>query len=82
MKDEIINIICNFMTLSDIDIDKPFQYYDISSLIFVKLIMEIETKYNIEFEDDILLINNYENIDAFIQDINFRMENAQGFLSI
>lgn len=65
---EIIKLITEIGELSDnIDLDTTFDKIELDSIGFVTIIVEIETNYEIEFDDENMLITNYQSIGEFVE---------------
>ena len=66
--DDIIKLITEIGELSDnIDLDTTFDKIELDSIGFVTIIVEIETNYEIEFDDENMLITNYQSIGEFVE---------------
>lgn len=46
----------------------------VNSLEFVSIVIELETEFDIEFDDDMLLISSYENIGQLVDYISKKVE--------
>ena len=46
----------------------------VDSLEFVSIIIDIELEFDIEFDDDMLLISNYENVGQLVDYIHSKTE--------
>lgn len=46
----------------------------VNSLEFVSIVIELETEFDIEFDDDMLLISSYENIEQLVDYISQKVE--------
>ena len=46
----------------------------VDSLEFVSIIIDIELEFDIEFDDDMLLISNYENVGQLVDYIHSKAE--------
>lgn len=71
-KKEIIDEIINFLPINLGNHNNSFMYTDLSSLgldsiSFINIIVMIEDKYNITFEDDKLLFNSYSSLDSLAE---------------
>ena len=51
----------------DIDLNKSFMENEIDSLLLIKIIVDIEELLNIEFQEDDLIMNQYNSIQDFIK---------------
>ena len=47
----------------------------VNSLEFVSIVIELETEFDIEFDDDMLLISSYNNIGQLVDYISKKVEN-------
>ena len=65
---EIIRLIVEIEELSDnIGLDTTFDEIELDSIGFVSIIVEFETNYEIAFDDENMLITNYQSIDDFVE---------------
>ena len=75
---EIIKLITEIGELSDnIDLDTTFDKIELDSIGFVTIIVEIETNYEIEFDDENMLINNYRSIGDFVEYVKKKITKAK-----
>ena len=51
----------------EIDLNKNFMENEIDSLLLIKIIVDIEEALNIEFQEDDLIMNQYDSIQDFIR---------------
>jgi len=51
---------------------KTFQALNINSVVFVQLVVMCEQEFNMEFEDDMLLISKYPTIESFLNYISIK----------
>ena len=56
-------------------LDLSFEDGIVNSLEFVSIVIELETEFDIEFDDDMLLISSYENIGQLVDYISKKVEN-------
>ena len=75
---EIIKLITEIGELSDnIDLDTTFDEIELDSIGFVTIIVEIETNYEIEFDDENMLITNYQSIGEFVEYVKKKTAKAK-----
>lgn len=75
---EIIKLITEIGELSDnIDLDTTFDEIELDSIGFVTIIVEIETNYGIEFDDENMLITNYQSIGEFVEYVKKKTAKAK-----
>ena len=55
-------------------LDLSFEDGIVNSLEFVSIVIELETEFDIEFDDDMLLISSYENIGQLVDYISKKVE--------
>lgn len=69
-RDEIKEILLaecvNDRNKDNFDMDTRFEKIGIRSIQFIKALVNLEMKYNIEFEDEDLELNTYKTIGQFI----------------
>lgn len=78
IRDEIISILSEVTGAEPISItgDKMLEDLEIDSILFIQLVIKCETNFNIQFDDDMLLISNFSKIDEFIEYIEKKHEIA------
>ena len=65
---EIIKLIFEIGELSNnIGLDTAFDEIELDSIEFITIIVEVETNYEIEFDDENMLISNYQSIGDFVE---------------
>lgn len=52
--------------LDQSDLTKRMEDLEINSIIFVKIVIQCELKFSFEFENEMLVLNKFENLDAFV----------------
>lgn len=68
IKDRIKNCIKNIVGGSaEIEEDVDIKVYGIDSLLKVQLVIALEEKFNVSFQDDDINQNNFETINAIIE---------------
>lgn len=55
-------------------INLSFEDGIVNSLEFVSIVIELETEFDIEFDDDMLLISSYKNIGQLVDYISQKVE--------
>ncbi len=70
MEEKIINLLLEVLS-KDIDkntisIDEPLTSYGINSVLFIKFVLSIEEELDIEFSEDWLSMDRFENIKSII----------------
>ena len=65
---KIIDIIADLLELPQdkIKTNMSFASLQIDSILFIKLIVRCESELNIEYDDDMLIVEQYNNIQEFI----------------
>lgn len=75
---EIIKLIFEIGELSDnIGLDTAFDEIELDSIEFITIIVEVETNYEIEFDDENMLINNYRSIGDFVEYVKKKITKAK-----
>lgn len=75
---EIIKLMSEAGELPDnIGLDTTFNQIELDSIGFVTIIVEIETNYGIEFDDENMLITNYQSIDDFVEYVKKKIAKAE-----
>jgi len=67
-KKQIIDIISSILEkkLRDDDFLKPLEELNFDSIIFIRIIVQCETQFDFEFEDSMLLMSKYSDLNEFI----------------
>ncbi|GLB25314.1 hypothetical protein LXJ15735_15550 [Lacrimispora xylanolytica] len=60
-REKVLSIISKF-----VDMDDNFDFNLIESIMFVKMILELEEIFHIEFEDEMLSAFKFSTVDSFI----------------
>jgi len=75
---EIIKLIFEIGELSNnIGLDTAFDEIELDSIEFITIIVEVETNYEIEFDDENMLINNYRSIGDFVEYVKKKITKAK-----
>ena len=75
---EIIKLIFEIGELSDnIGLDTAFDEIELDSIEFITIIVEVETNYEIEFDEENMLINNYRSIGDFVEYVKKKITKAK-----
>ena len=75
---EIIKLIFEIGELSDnIGLDTDFVDIELDSIEFITIIVEVETNYEIEFDDENMLINNHRSIGDFVEYVKKKITKAK-----
>lgn len=61
------------LTVVQINMTDRFEDIGVNSLNFIKFIVNIESEFGFEFEDDALNLNNYKNIMSMVDYIDKRV---------
>jgi acyl carrier protein len=70
IEETIINIIKSILdTSDDIKKDAVIRNLGIDSIVFIQILVNIETQFNIEFPDEMLSINTMNTIDDMVETI-------------
>ena len=65
---EIVKLIFEIGELSDnINLNTTFDEIELDSIEFITIIVEVESNYEIEFDDENMLISNYQRIGDFVE---------------
>ena len=56
--------------------EQTFDELEIDSILFIRLVVQSETEFNIQFEDEMLLITKFPDVDTFAKYIQARYESA------
>lgn len=65
---EIVKLLFEIGELSDnINLNTTFDEIELDSIEFITIIVEVESNYEIEFDDENMLISNYQSIGDFVE---------------
>ncbi|MDR2407856.1 MAG: non-ribosomal peptide synthetase [Bacteroidales bacterium] len=75
LDDEIFNTIKENINenIRDLPPNSDFLSLGLDSITYIKLIIALEEKFNFEFEEDMLVITSFQNIDSMIQYVKQRL---------
>lgn len=62
----------------NIKISDTFEELEIDSILFIRLVVLSETKFEIEFEDEMLLMQKFPNVEVFANYIQKRYNEKHG----
>lgn len=68
----VIQIIASVIDLPETEIlpDMTFTALQIDSILFIKIVVECESAFQIEFEDEVLIVDYFKTLQAFIDYIH------------
>ncbi len=61
----------------NINAEQTFEELGINSIIFIRMVVQCETQFGIQFEDEMLLMQKFPNAAAFINYVQARYDIAQ-----
>ena len=53
--------------------EQTFEELEIDSILFIRLVVQCETEFNIQFEDEMLLITKFPDVKTYISYIQTRI---------
>lgn len=74
IKDIFLNCWRDELDINEIDIDQKFIDIGINSVIFVKLVVNIEKEYGFEFRDEDLNLENFQSLRSIINYVHSRID--------
>lgn len=82
VKEKIIQFLEDYLQIDDfgenVSKSERFEELGINSLVFIRLLVELENEYNIEFDDDIIDFERISSISELSNYILLLMENKLG----
>lgn len=67
LRSEIVNLMVEAGELPDnIRLDTTFKELEIESVTFISIVVEIEDHFEIEFDDENMLISKYKTVEDFV----------------
>ncbi|WP_455714515.1 phosphopantetheine-binding protein [Anaerosporobacter sp.] len=63
------------LSLADISLMSSFEEMGIDSIEFVKILLDLEEEFDIEFEEEYMLSTTYNNVEGLVQYIESVIEN-------
>lgn len=63
------------LSLADISLNSSFEEMGIDSIEFVKILLELEEEFDIEFEEEYMLSSTYHNVGGLVLHIESVIEN-------
>lgn len=64
--------------IEEVQVDDELEKIGVDSISFMKMVVAIELAYDFEFEDEDLIVDNFQTLDNVIQYISKRTKEAQG----
>lgn len=73
---EVISIFSEILEIESdsITYKQTFENIELDSILFIRLVVQCETTFNIQFEDEMLLMSVFANIEEFISYIQKRYD--------
>ena len=59
-----------------VKLDQTFDEREIDSILFIRLVVQCETEFNIQFEDEMLLITKFPSVGTFVEYVQSRYDTA------
>ena len=59
-----------------VKMEETFEEREIDSILFIRLVVQCETEFNIQFEDEMLLITKFPNVGTFVDYVQSRYDVA------
>ncbi len=80
MRERILNVVLkvlkeNLMKDAEITADTKLDELNISSILFVKVIVVLESEFDIEFEDDYLISTYFKTVEDIVAYVERLLEN-------
>ena len=83
---KIINVFEDILELEPgtIKLEDTFEDREIDSILFIRLVVQCETEFDIQFEDEMLLITKFPIVGTFVEYVQLRYDvaNAVNEISI
>ncbi len=82
--DDITEVVLNFLSesanipLEQVTFDRSFEDYEIDSIMFVRLIIKMESIFHMNFADDRLTMDSFSGIPEFIEYIRVLVKAGEG----
>lgn len=73
--EDILKVIKEIIENDDINLNQSLKEIGCNSITFVKLVVQIEEIYNIEFDDDVLMVDKFSSVDSLVKYIVQKIEN-------
>lgn len=70
VKEKLVNCIMQYANIKDfknIDVDTPFDEYNINSVDYIKIIVATEIEFEFEFDDNDLEVGRFNNLRNLIE---------------
>ena len=59
-----------------VKMEDTFEEKEIDSILFIRLVVQCETEFNIQFEDEMLLITKFPSVGTFVEYVQSRYDVA------
>ena len=74
IEQEIVKLMMEVGELPDnIGLDTTFKEIELESINFITIIVEIEEHFEIEFDDENMILSNYETVGDFVKYVESKM---------
>ena len=57
-----------------VELEQTFEEREIDSILFIRLVVQCETEFNIQFEDEMLLMTKFPNVSTFVEYVQSRYD--------
>ena len=71
---EVLGIVERILNKGPIALNQTFDELEVDSILFIRLVVQCETNFSIHFEDEMLLISKFQDVDAFARYIRQRCD--------
>jgi len=55
-----------------VKMEQTFEEREVDSILFIRLVVQCETEFNIQFEDEMLLITKFPDVGTFVEYVQLR----------
>jgi len=74
---EMISSALSENKLVDISLDTAFSSAGLDSMIFIKIVVALETEFEFEFDDEKLLITEFPTVRSMVEYVEFKIQPSQ-----
>lgn len=79
LKTKIFNVIVSILNseMGDVNIDLGFSDIGVDSIIFIKIVVALESEFDFEFDDELLQITAFPTIKSMIEYVETKIDNGE-----
>jgi len=74
IQETALNIIKEISQINEVNIDMAFEALDLNSISFITMIVQMESAFEFEFDDEMLLITKFPTVRSIVEYLESKLE--------